>query len=85
MKGVAMRVRGRNVGLYVRMAFIPVRKYKIILYGMVLCWRFRQLRWRNGARVARRRCAGVGSRGLTSPGWRARVCGRGAGVMCAVA
>ena len=31
------------------------------------------------------RPAGFGSRGLTSPGWRARVCGRGAGVMCAVA
>ncbi len=37
---------------------------------------------RNGARVARRRCAGVGSRGLTSPGWRARVYDRGAGVVC---
>ena len=31
------------------------------------------------------RPAELGSRGLTSPGWRARVCGRGAGVMCAVA
>lgn len=30
MREVAARVRGRNVGLYVRMAFIPVRKYKII-------------------------------------------------------
>lgn len=38
---------------------------------------------RNGAQMARRRCAGVGSRGCQSPGWRARVCGRGTGEMCA--
>ena len=42
MREVAARVRGRNVGLYVRMAFIPLRKYKIILYGMALCWGIRQ-------------------------------------------
>ncbi len=31
------------------------------------------------------RSAGFGSRGCQPPGWRARVCDRGAGVMCAVA